>query len=53
MAAFRQQYAALKKDDALGAAVLEALEMKNLDLLAQTKKSQHIVRTVYGSQEGE
>ena len=45
--AFRSHYAAELTDDKEGIAVLEALEKKNLELLAKTNKDQDIVSSVY------
>jgi UDPglucose 6-dehydrogenase len=48
MAAFRHLYTVVVSHDEAGAAVLRALEKKNLELLRATNKSQDIVRGVYG-----
>jgi UDP-glucose 6-dehydrogenase len=48
MVAFRSMYETLLPDDLKGISVLKAMENKNLELLKSTKKSQDIVRGVYG-----
>lgn len=48
MAAFRELFSTLRPDDVNGIAVLDAQVAKNLELLAQTGKSQDLVRGVYG-----
>lgn len=48
MAAFSQLFTSVRGDDVAGIAVLEAMEKKNLELLAKTNKSQSIVADVYG-----
>lgn len=48
MAAFRDLYSEMVVEDTRGLRVLEALEMKNLQLLNKTGKSQDIIKKVYG-----
>lgn len=48
MSAFTRMYEELHSDDLKGIAVLQALEKKNLELLAITNKSQDLVKGVYG-----
>lgn len=48
MAAFAKLFAELNPNDLKGLAVFEALERKNLELLALTGKNQDLVRGVYG-----
>lgn len=46
--AFRKQYEEHMEDDDLGLGILRALEEKNLELLRDSEKDQHIVLEVYG-----
>lgn len=50
LAAFREGYKKYVPDDKLGAAVLEAMEQKNIDLLRSSKKDLDLLEGVYGSE---
>jgi UDPglucose 6-dehydrogenase len=49
MAAFAELYRTLLPDDKHGQEVIQALEAKNLELLAKTNKDQDLVEGVYGA----
>jgi UDP-glucose 6-dehydrogenase len=48
MAAFRALFEVSRTEDSLGLAVFKSMEKKNLELLAQSNKSQDLVKNVYG-----
>ncbi len=52
MAAFSRLFAEMRPQDSLGIDFLKAMERKNLELLAQTGKSQDLVKGVYGENRG-